>query len=604
MIEGLIAAGLGIPLVIAIYVIVQIVSDPNKIDKYKSLITSPFYKLGRWSSKTYIASKVSYQVTEFFNRHINMNIANQDNVKISINWVDSEQDPILKEDNTIIVCLRKDKNQARNILKATEQAIPLITHKYLRTNMDSHIENSIDLTTLRNLANKLGNHGKFAFKEHFLKEKIQDDERISELFQKLVQIDNRGYFVPIFLNELEYVSDGIFANGDLKNHSTEIIEFIEYLIHISEVEVGTEVDNWSYFSEIFSTGILLLANNARMIQHGVKPYIDRISKGLKQGYESIYILSEENSWEFLKKLEKIIDGNDRVLIKGKYQANGIVKNDNKRKSQVKIVLLRKIDVVADNLFIEKIRASEIEVGKRFMGEVVDISEKLAIITILGIDCFIRKNECSWYSSDSCKEHLELGQKEEFVIKNIDENKMSIELSLKFEEKNPWLIKPLPAIDSNIGATIFRKNGLNFYAKDSLGHEITIPIQELSWVGSTEQEIDEQLNKKLQVKIIEVDEENEIIKASIRQLKDNPWKEINNQLTKGTELIGYVSEVNSFFVRVNLEYGINGIIPKERLLEAGGVYSDYQNNIVVGQGLEVVVTRVFIAKRKIHIDLKK
>src|ERR1044071_6929678 len=105
----------GVPFGIVLFVLYQILKDPNKADKYKALFITPFYKLWKWGAKTYIGSKVSYQVTAFINRHLIKNIAERGNVKVDIKWVESAEDPILKKGNTVIICLKQTNDQARNI---------------------------------------------------------------------------------------------------------------------------------------------------------------------------------------------------------------------------------------------------------------------------------------------------------------------------------------------------------------------------------------------------------------------------------------------------------------------------------------------------------
>ena len=66
----------------------------------------------------------------------------------------------------------------------------------------------------------------------------------------------------------------------------------------------------------------------------------------------------------------------------------------------------------------------------------------------------------------------------------------------------------------------------------------------------------------------------------------------------------VSEVTPNFVKVELPGGLKGIIPRESMLQAGFEYADFETTLVKGQGLDVVVTKVFIKKRKIRLDLKR
>jgi len=595
---------LGIPLGISLFLLYQIIKDPNRIDQYIAIVSRPIYVITKWWSKKYIGAEVSYQVTEFFNRHIIKNIANQSNIKVEINWVIDEEDPILKEDNTVIICLKKDRDQSRNILKAAETTIPIVTFNKLRSNIQKHVTKSIDLVSLRNLAIKLGNHGKYSYKKHFLDPQTEQDERIGELFQKLVEIDNRGYFVPIFLNELEYVSDGVFSSGDNSDHTDEIVAFIEYLISISRIEVGDEVKQWSYFSRLFNAGVILLANNEKMITKGVMPYIDRITTNLRQGHESIYILSEESSWEFLIRYERAIEENDRILIKGNYLATGIVRNDHQRKSKVKIVLLRKIDIYVDDVFKEKIDASNIEIGKTVFGEITDVYLENAVVSVMGIDAFIKKVECSWYSIQTCGDVLKVGEKREFLVKAIDQRRLSIELSLRYVDHDPWIILDKLKVGEKVGITILARNSIDFIGRDYDGHELFVPIKEISWFDTTEDQKNRLIGKNIEVIVINVDDKTKLYHGSLRQVEKDPWAEINRKIRPGTEFIGKVTEVNPNFIRVDIKDGLNGVIPKERLFEAGGLYKNFVEHIVVGQGIDVIVTKVFVARKKIHLDLKK
>ena len=594
----------GLPLAILIFIVYQILKDPSKAVHYKALFLSPFYKIGKWGAKSYIGAKVSYQVNEFFNRYLFRNVATHEDITISIKWIESPEDPILREGNAVIICLKKSNDQAKNILNAAEEALPIISHPHLRANIDKYIEKSIDLVTLKKLGDLIGRHGSFTHKKYFLEPSTKEDERIAACFQKLVEIDNRGYFVSIFLNELEFVSDGIYASADFKNRTSEVIDFIEYLIKIARIEVGDEVTQWHYVSEMFSCAIILMANNQRMIRQGLKPYMDRINKNLKQGLESIYILSEENSWDFLKRYEEALSGNDRVTISGRYQVNGIVQNDSRRKSAVKIILLRKIDILADDLFKEKLNASNIEIGSIISGEVTDVSEELAIVTIAGMDGFIKTNQCSWSKISSCSEILKVGEKLDFIVKSINENKMSIELSLLFEERDPWKIIPQLKIGDECEVNIYFQNNSHFYCRDETGRLSLLPVQEISWQDISTEEKNSYLHKSVKVRVIEVNNESKEIITSIRRFEEDPWPEINRQIKPNTDYMGKVIEVTDFFVKVEILPGIIGVIPKERLLEAGGVFVDFKNNIVKAQGIDVYVTRVFVSKKKIHLDLKQ
>jgi small subunit ribosomal protein S1 len=242
-------------------------------------------------------------------------------------------------------------------------------------------------------------------------------------------------------------------------------------------------------------------------------------------------------------------------------------------------------------------------GKRFQGQLIDVSSDIALVSIMGLDGFIKRNECSWYHSDSCLDNLTEGERTEFEVKAIDENRMCLELTKKFKEEEPWAKFPLPKVGDKLSVTIFHENHFSFYSKDSNGQIIEIPTSELSWQDLSERELNEFINQQIEIRILSVDNEKKQIIGSLRQLETNPWPEINKKIRPESKYIGKVTEVHEHFLRVDILDGIIGIIPKERLQEAGGVYEDFKSNIIVGQGIEVVVTRVFVDKQKIHLKLK-
>lgn len=88
------------------------------------------------------------------------------------------------------------------------------------------------------------------------------------------------------------------------------------------------------------------------------------------------------------------------------------------------------------------------------------------------------------------------------------------------------------------------------------------------------------------------------------MENDPWPTIHATLKPGTEFNGKVYKISEHFVRVSIDNGLIGKVPRESLLAAGYEYSNYMENLVPGQGLEVVATKVFINKKWIRLDLKR
>ena len=139
-------------LLIVIFLIVQ---EPDRAIKLKALVTKPFFRLFRWFSKSYIESKVASNANEFLSSNIFSQLSNADRYAIKVKWVEKATDPILSENGTLILRLKEEDDQTRNILSAVHSALPHVLCPLIRKNINPTCISSIDLTILKKLSDKL-----------------------------------------------------------------------------------------------------------------------------------------------------------------------------------------------------------------------------------------------------------------------------------------------------------------------------------------------------------------------------------------------------------------------------------------------------------------
>jgi hypothetical protein len=71
-----------------------------------------------------------------------------------------------------------------------------------------------------------------------------------------------------------------------------------------------------------------------------------------------------------------------------------------------------------------------------------------------------------------------------------------------------------------------------------------------------------------------------------------------------EFNGKISEITPTYVQVKLPNNYVGVLPKESLEKAGHEYKNFQDNMIVGQGIDVYVSKVFINRQRIRLDLSR
>ncbi|RZK04187.1 MAG: hypothetical protein EOO43_22705 [Flavobacterium sp.] len=133
-------------------------------------------------------------------------------------------------------------------------------------------------------------------------------------------------------------------------------------------------------------------------------------------------------------------------------------------------------------------------------------------------------------------------------------------------------------------------------------EVRIPTKELSWNWEPVDEI--YLSNIIKVQVTDIFLDQRYILASLRQTSINPWFDIHKTVTPGTSFNSIVIDIKDDFVKVKLDNDLIGRVPSSSFIDAGFEYTDFKNNLIVGQVLEVIVTKVFISKQWIRLDLKR
>jgi len=119
----------------------------------------------------------------------------------------------------------------------------------------------------------------------------------------------------------------------------------------------------------------------------------------------------------------------------------------------------------------------------------------------------------------------------------------------------------------------------------------VHISEISW-----EKIDNVANvykSKDKVSVVLVNKQDGRLQFSIKRLKDDPWKEIENKYQKEKEFDGEVTKIANFGALVRLEPGVEGLIHISKL--AGTTLKE-------GEKVQVYIESIDVAKRKISLGL--
>lgn len=583
-------------------IIIILVLKPDNAEKLKALILTPTFRLFKWGSKQYISAKIISYSSEFLSNQMRKYLPNLPEVKLKIKWVSSSSDSILKENNTLILRMEETNDQTRNTFAATKLALPKIILPILRHNLQEYATCAIDLAILRKLSDKIGKRAFPIYQKYFLYPEINKHHNAAKLLSKLITIDQKGIFVSIFLDELDRYGEYLYRKIITEDRTDEIVAFLDYLVKIADRQIGEDVPLAHDSSEL-RVAMLLLAKSLKAETMGVKPYLNRIQNYVKRGYEIVYVYSYPSARDFLQRLIKALEGETNILIERRNKVEMIDKENPDSTHVGEIVKLGIVKIHDTTILEEKLASINIKEGDIVQGTIIDVSKNTTIVDIHGINCFLSRYESSWCFVESCTELFTVNTKHDFMIQTIDKYYNRINLSRRFPIDNPFKSKNLPKVDQVI--EVYIKGAMyNYYVchyKDNI--EINVPFSEISWFPDDILS-NHLIGTKCTVKIMEVSEKKMIIKGSIKRTSMDQWHKLHKKYPIGTEMIGNVVEINQDYVKLSLPDGLFGIIPKESMLKAGFEYKNFHKNVVIGQGIEVVVSKVFIEKRKIRLDLKR
>jgi predicted RNA-binding protein with RPS1 domain len=584
--------------------IVLLVHDPSRAEKLKIAFLTPFFRLFKWGAKQYLASKVALSVSEFYKHQLAGFLSSPTKWKFKIRWVLTPTDPVLKKNGTLILRLEETNDQTRNILSATKVALTMTVFPTLRSQIQSNLQNAIDLTLLRKLSERLGKHAYPIFATHFLQPQLGDTE-CTQLLAELLELDSAGLFVAIFLEELNLLADYTYSQNDLRDKTEAIRRLLTFLLGLARREEGGEIE-LDHVSEDVQVGILLLAKTQRAVSEGVVPYVKRIGIKIKRGCNTLYIVAFKPAIPFQNAVVRAIAQDSRITVA---KISRIPVKSGRRERRDDCIVIAQLNVgpgFLDREFEANLKEQQIKEGDLVSGVLLDVAEQVALVNVQGVTGMIDRRRCSWRTVGSCSDVLSIGDECRFQVHRIDADRGMLMLTRRFADEDPFLSAVLPAQGDVVGVKVTFVTNEALIADLPNGLEVEIPLAEVSWESERPGNSGGFLGKRFSVVVYDVNRDEHVIRASIRQMTKDPWPELHARFPVGTKIRSRVTEVDRklHFVRVQLVEGISGIIPAESMRAGGHEYRDFESTLTVGQVLDVVVVKVFIKKRRIRLDLAR
>lgn len=161
----------------------------------------------------------------------------------------------------------------------------------------------------------------------------------------------------------------------------------------------------------------------------------------------------------------------------------------------------------------------IEVGKKYVGEVTSISDYGAFVDIGGAQGLLHISEMTWGRNQNPRDILQVGQSIEVRVKELDKENKRFKLSYEKKGPNPWnKVEEKYHVGDVIKVKISKLMPFGAFAELEKGIEGLIHISQICERKITKPEEELKEGQKVNAKIINIDLENKKLELSIREIE--------------------------------------------------------------------------------------
>ena len=204
---------------------------------------------------------------------------------------------------------------------------------------------------------------------------------------------------------------------------------------------------------------------------------------------------------------------------------------------------------------------KLQKGQVLEGTVKNITSYGVFIDLGGVDGLIHITDLSWGRVNHPEEIVTLDEKINVVILDFDDEKRRIALGLKQLAPHPWdaLSANLQVGDKVKGKVVVMAD-YGAFVEIAPGVEGLIHVSEMSWSQHLRSAQDFlKVGDEIETIILTLDRDDRKMSLGIKQLKSDPWENIEEKYAMGSKHVAKVRNFTNFGVFVEIEEGVDGLI---------------------------------------------
>ena len=291
---------------------------------------------------------------------------------------------------------------------------------------------------------------------------------------------------------------------------------------------------------------------------------------------------------------------DRVV--GKTMECKVVRINREYKN---VVVSHKARIEAELEAQKKEIIGRLEKGQVLEGTVKNITSYGVFIDLGGVDGLIHITDLSWGRVSDPHEIVELDSKINVVILDFDNEKKRIALGLKQLSPHPWdALDPNLKVGDHVKGKVVVMADYGAFVEIAPGVEGLIHVSEMSWSQHLRSAQDfMKVGDEVEAVILTLNREERKMSLGIKQLKEDPWQNIEEKFPVGSKHTAKVRNFTNFGLFVEIEEGVDGLIHISDLSWTKKIKhpSEFTQ---IGAELEVCVLEIDKANRRLSLGHKQ
>ena len=278
---------------------------------------------------------------------------------------------------------------------------------------------------------------------------------------------------------------------------------------------------------------------------------------------------------------------------------------------IKVNKARRNIVVSRRVVLEEQRNSQrdkvldtLDKGQVRKGIVKNITDFGAFVDLNGMDGLLHITDMSYKRISHPSEIVKLGDEVEVMVLDFNDKKERISLGMKQLKPHPWkdvaarypegmVVKGKVVSITDYGAFVELEDGI----------EGLIHVSEMSWTQHVKHPSKIlAVGQEVEAVVLKVEEEQERISLGLKQLEEDPWEHIDDELPPGARVVGEIRNLASFGAFVEIKDGVDGLIHVSDMSWTKKI-NHPSEMVKKGDKVECVVLAVDKEKRRISLSMK-